>query len=46
MRVLTAENSHNLGAYRIIKILLVIRSTYVISKDQDKFVFDVNNYID
>lgn len=42
----TVENSHNLSTYKIIKILLVLRNIYVISKDQDKFVFYINNYID
>ena len=46
MRALTAKNSCNLGAYWIIEILLVVRSVHVVPKNQDKFVFYVNNYID
>ena len=45
MRVLTIENPRNLDAYRIIAILLVLRSAYVVLRDQNKFVFYVNNYI-
>ena len=46
MRVLTAENPRNFNIYRIIEILLVPRSTHVVPKDQNKFVFYINNYID
>ena len=46
MPFLTAENPKNLGAHRIIEISSVLRSTHVVSRDQNKFVFDVNNYID
>ena len=45
MRALTAENSRNLDAYQIIEISLVLLSAYVVPRDQDKFVFYVNNYI-
>ena len=45
MRASTAENLCNLGAYRIIEISSVLRSAHVVSRDQDKFVFYVNNYI-
>ncbi len=41
-----AENPRNLGIYRIIKISLVLCSAYVVSRDQDKVMFYVNNYID
>ena len=43
---LTAENPRNLGAHWIIEILLVLRSVYVVPRNQDKFVFYINNYID
>ena len=46
MRASTAENPRNLGAYRIIEISLVLHSAHVVPRDQDKFVFYVNNYID
>ncbi len=46
MRTLIAENPCNLGAYRIIEISLVLRSAYVVPRDQDTVVFYVNNYID
>lgn len=42
-RILTAENSRNIDTYQIIEILLVLRSTHLFSRDQNKFVF---NYID
>ena len=45
MRVLTAENSRNLGAHQIIEISSVFYSALIILKDQNKFVFYVNNYI-
>ena len=45
IRALTAENPHNLSAHWIIEISLVLYSTYMVSKNQDKFVFYVNNYI-
>lgn len=45
MCVLTADNSYNFSAYRIIEISLVVRSANIIPRDQDKFVFYVNNYI-
>ena len=46
MRALTAENLHNLSAHRIIEILSVLCSTHVAPRDQNKFMFYVNNYID
>ena len=42
----TAEHHCNLDTHQIIEISLVLRSAYIISRDQDKFVFYVNNYID
>lgn len=46
IRVLIAENFCNLGTYQIIEISLFLCSVYVVPKDQDKFLFYINNYID
>ena len=46
MHALTAENPRNLNAHRIIEISSVLRSAHMVPRDQDKFVFYVNNYID
>ena len=46
MRASTMENPRNLGAHRIIEISSVLRSAHMVLRDQDKFVFYVNNYID
>ena len=46
MHVLIAKNCYNLGAYQIIAIFLVLQSAYMVLRDQNKFVFYVNNYID
>ena len=46
MRTWTAKNSQNLGAHRIIEISSVLCSVHLVPKNQDKFVFYVNNYID
>ena len=46
MCTLIAKNFCNLGVHQIIEILLVLRSTHVVPKNQEKFVFYVNNYID
>ena len=43
--ILTAENPYILGAHRIFEISSVLRNAHVVSRDQDKFVFYVNNYI-
>lgn len=43
--ILIAENFYNLSIYEIIKILLILYNTYIIFRDQDKFVFYVNSYI-
>ena len=45
MRALTIKNPYNLGIYRMIKILSVLCNAHVVLRDQDKFVFYVNNYI-
>ena len=46
IRALIAKNPCNLGICWIIEIFLVLRSTEVIPRDQNKIVFYVNNYID
>ena len=46
MRALTTENHWNLDVDWIIEISSVLRSTYMVFGDQDKFIFYVNNYID
>ena len=46
MHISTTKNLHNLNIDQIIEISLVLYSAHVIPRDQDKFVFYVNNYID
>ena len=46
MHALIVKNLHNLDACQIIEIFLVLHSTHVVPKDQDKIVFYINNYID
>ena len=46
MHALTIENLYNFGAYQIIEILSVLYNAHMVFRDQDKFVFYVNNYID
>ena len=41
-----AENLRNLSAHHIIEVSSDLRSAYVISRDQDRIIFYVNNYID
>lgn len=43
--VLTIKNGCNYGAYQIIEISLILYSIYMILKNQEKFIFCVNNYI-
>ncbi len=45
MRTSIAKNPRNLSAHRIFEISLILRSAHVVSRDQDKVVFYVNNYI-
>ena len=45
MRALTIENLYNLNAYQIIEISLVLHSTHILPRNQDKFVVYVNNNI-
>ena len=41
-----AENFYNLDAYWIIEISWILHIAYVVLRNQEKFVFYVNNYID
>ena len=45
LNTLITKNPHNFGIHSMIKILLVIYNNHIISKNQDKIVFYVNNYI-
>ena len=45
MHASTADNPCNLGAYQIIEISLVLQSAHVVSRDQAKVMFYINNYI-
>lgn len=45
MRISITKNCHNLSVYQIIEILLVFYNTYINPKNQNKFIFDLNNYI-
>ena len=45
MGVLTAINLHNLGTHQNFEILLILHNVYIISSDQNKFMFYINNYI-
>lgn len=40
------ENPYNLDAHRIIEVSLDLHSAHIISKDQNKAVFYINNHID
>ena len=46
MYISIAKNPHNFSAHWIIEISLILHSAHVVSRDHDKFVFYVNNYID
>ena len=46
MHAWTVKNLCNLGTYQMIKISSVLRNTHIVPKDQDKFVFYIDNYID
>ena len=45
MRASIIENSHNLGTDWMIEILLVLHNANIVPRDQDRFVFYINNYI-
>ena len=45
MHALTAKNLYNVGAHQIIEISSILYSAHIFPKDQDKFVFYINNYI-
>ena len=40
-----AKYPRNLGGHHIVEIFSILYSVYVISKDQEKIVFYINNYI-
>ena len=42
----TAENLRNFGGHQIIEISSVLHSAHMVSRNQNKFVFYINNYID
>ena len=46
MHISTAKHLRNLSAYYIVKISLILRNAYIVSKNQEKIVIYVNNYID
>lgn len=46
MRVSTVKNLCNLGVNQVIEKSSVLRCVNVVPKDQDKFIFYINNYID
>ena len=46
LRALTMENSHKFSTYWIIKISSVLCIIHIVPRDQDKFMFYINNYID
>ena len=45
MCTLNIGNLYYLGVYQMIEILSSLYSPYIVAKDQDKFVFYINNYI-
>ena len=45
-RASIAKNCRNLSAYQILEISLILRNAHVISRDQERIVFYVNNHID
>lgn len=45
MHTLTAENLCNLSAYWIIQISLILSSVHIIFRNQEKFIFYINNCI-
>lgn len=46
MCILTAKNLCNLDTYQIIEILLLLRNAYIVPRNQNKFMFYINKYID
>ena len=45
MHILIIEKLYNFGTHWIIGILLVLYITYLVLRNQNKFVFYINNYI-
>ncbi len=46
MYISIAKYSYNLGAYCIINISSILRTTYIFSRNQKKIVFYINKYTD
>ncbi len=46
MHALTAKHPRNLSAHCIVKILSILRNAFIVSRDQERIVFYINNYID
>lgn len=44
--ILTTKNVYNFDAHQIIEISTVFYNVYIVSRDKDKVVFYINNYID
>ena len=45
IRTSTTKNPRNFNAHRIIKISSILRSAHLVLKNQDKFMFYINKYI-
>ena len=45
MRASTTANFRNLNAHQMIEISSILRRAHMVSRDQNKFVLYVNNYI-
>lgn len=45
MRALIVKNLYNIDVYESNEILFVLCNAYKVSRNQDKFEFDINNYI-
>ncbi len=46
MSALTAKHFRNLDTHRILEISSILRSAYIVLRNQERIVFYVNNYID
>lgn len=46
INALPTKNLYNLDVHQIIEIFLLLRSAYIVVRDKDKFMFNINNYID
>ena len=45
IHILITKNFSNFSAYQIIEILSILYNVYIIPRNQNKFVFYINNYI-